>query len=262
MIEIHTDGSYHTNYNIGAYAAIITENDEEKEISGLEKNPSSSDEMELLAVFRSIESIKESKLQIDLYSDSQYVISRINNKMNKWANNWPKILKYKETWQKIYEMRKNLKINFHQIERNSSKIKRCHEIANNLVKNEINKNKTCNIDELIKELNESANSYNQKYRAKDEKFRYNLEQIENVLKYIPEIKVINIKETNNVFLSWNGKEFCIYEKSNNNKQNIYKVSLQNENDFPSKFFKDTDKMINDFLMKILDYINQSKIYLN
>ena len=254
MIEIYTDGSYHEKHNLGAYAAIIIENNKEKEISGLEKEPISADEMELLAIVKALELIKESKLKINLYSDSEYIISKINNKIDNWAkNNWPENIKHIKIWKDFYEIYKNLTIKCTHMSRNSKYIKKCHQMANNLI----------NIEILIKELNQKINRYNQKYREKESHFKYNLSQIKNIIKYIPETNNIKIKKTDTPFLSWNGEDFYIHEKNNNNENNIYKLSLeiQNENKFPAKLFKDTDKMINDFLIEISNYIDQNINYI-
>lgn len=77
LIEIYTDGSCHTQLKIGTWAAIILANGQKTVIDGYEKN-TSHNRMELLAIIRSIDFLKEEKLgdkEIIVYSDSQYAVN-------------------------------------------------------------------------------------------------------------------------------------------------------------------------------------------
>jgi len=74
-IIIYTDGSCHTDYRTGAWAAIILHNSKEIELSGV-VNDTTHNRMELYAVISAFEYIlKHSKPTelINVYTDSQYV---------------------------------------------------------------------------------------------------------------------------------------------------------------------------------------------
>ena len=78
-INIYTDGSCHTQQQIGAWSAIILVDDEKIILSGIETN-TTHQRMELLAVINAIEYIQvhfKTSKQIQLNSDSQYVIGLI-----------------------------------------------------------------------------------------------------------------------------------------------------------------------------------------
>lgn len=78
-IIIYTDGSCHTQQQIGAWSAIILVDDEKIILSGIETN-TTHQRMELLAVINAIEYIQvhfKTLKHIQLNSDSQYVIGLI-----------------------------------------------------------------------------------------------------------------------------------------------------------------------------------------
>lgn len=83
MIEIYTDGSCHTDYCIGAWAAILFIGKDIVTLQGDEMQ-TTHNRMELLAVIRAIEFLDEQHRDDSLlvYSDSQYVC-RIPERMDK-----------------------------------------------------------------------------------------------------------------------------------------------------------------------------------
>lgn len=75
-IIIYTDGSCHTQQQIGAWSSIILVDDEKISLSGIEIN-TTHQRMELLAVINAIKYIQNhftTTTNIQLNSDSQYVI--------------------------------------------------------------------------------------------------------------------------------------------------------------------------------------------
>ena len=87
MIEIYTDGSCLTNPGNGGWAAIINEDGKIKKISGSEKN-TTNNRMELLAPINALKEM-DASLEINIYTDSQYVKLGITEWINKWIiNNW------------------------------------------------------------------------------------------------------------------------------------------------------------------------------
>ncbi|HUM50312.1 MAG TPA: hypothetical protein PK431_00805 [Chitinophagales bacterium] len=89
-INIYTDGSCHTQQQIGAWSAIILVDDEKIILSGIEIN-TTHQRMELLAVINAIEYIQvhfKTSKQIQLNSDSQYVIGLITRAEKLAAKNY------------------------------------------------------------------------------------------------------------------------------------------------------------------------------
>lgn len=82
-VEIYTDGACSGNPGPGGWGAILRYNGREKEISGGEAL-TTNNRMELTAVIEALKALKES-CQIDLYSDSKYVMDAIDKD---WAKSW------------------------------------------------------------------------------------------------------------------------------------------------------------------------------
>lgn len=92
MITIFTDGSCDINKrgakNIGGYAYVILNEYGIKihEFVGKELN-TTNNRMELKAVIESIKKVGNTRDEVLIHSDSQYVVNAINQK---WVNNWAK----------------------------------------------------------------------------------------------------------------------------------------------------------------------------
>ena len=91
-IEIYTDGACSGNPGPGGWGAILRfrtgEKVYEKEISGGEAG-TTNNRMELTGLLEALRQLKE-PCDIDLYSDSQYVINGLEKG---WAKGWKKIMK-------------------------------------------------------------------------------------------------------------------------------------------------------------------------
>ncbi len=87
VIEIYTDGSCHTDYNIGAWAAILLVANDKILLKGEAQN-TTHNRMELLAVIKAIEFVDANYKNASLivYTDSQYVF-RIPERMEKLKKN-------------------------------------------------------------------------------------------------------------------------------------------------------------------------------
>jgi ribonuclease HI len=83
IIEIYTDGSCHTKFCTGAWAAILLVNHEKLLLKGEAQN-TTHNRMELLAVINAIEFIdkKWTDVTLIIYTDSQYV-DQIRNRKEK-----------------------------------------------------------------------------------------------------------------------------------------------------------------------------------
>ncbi len=86
-IQIYTDGACSGNPGPGGWGAIILEKNNSKEISGFEKN-TTNNRMELIAVIESLKVIQPN-CRIQIFTDSNYVMTGIKEWIHKWKkNNW------------------------------------------------------------------------------------------------------------------------------------------------------------------------------
>lgn len=113
-IEVYTDGSYHPQKDIGAWASKII-GDFEKVITGV-KNGTSQHEMELLAVINSLDYIKKAytmAVSIKIYTDSEYVLNLLPRKKNlqskKFLTKAGKPIRNREGIIKFYEIEENFR---------------------------------------------------------------------------------------------------------------------------------------------------------
>lgn len=114
-IDIYTDGACSGNPGPGGWAAILFFNNQKKILTGFSPK-TTNNIMEMKAVITALEELKES-CQIDLYSDSKYVIDGIEKWIYNWKkNNWKtaqkKDVKNKDLWMLMDSLTKQHRINF------------------------------------------------------------------------------------------------------------------------------------------------------
>lgn len=140
-VDIYTDGACSGNPGAGGYCAILIFNGIERVISGGEGG-TTNNRMELLAVIKGLEALKE-PCEVNLYSDSQYVINAINEK---WLENWSnsdwrgsskKGVKNVDLWQALIPLITMHKVNFIKVKGHSDNEynNRCDKIAVRIYKN-------------------------------------------------------------------------------------------------------------------------------
>ena len=83
-INLYTDGSSRGNPGPGGYGIVLTCGPHRKEMSG-GFSCTTNNRMELLAVIVGLEAIKRPNAQVNIYSDSSYVVKAINEG---WLKNW------------------------------------------------------------------------------------------------------------------------------------------------------------------------------
>ena len=113
MIKIYTDGSCLENPGNGGWAAIINDNGSIKKISGNEIS-TTNNRMELMAPIYALKNI-DTKDEIEIYTDSQYVKLGITEWINTWVkNNWQtskkEKVKNKDLWLDLYNLNKSLNV--------------------------------------------------------------------------------------------------------------------------------------------------------
>lgn len=134
-VEIYTDGACSYNPGPGGWAAILSFQGREKILSG-GANPTTNNVMELTAVIRGLQALKE-PCRVELYSDSNYVVQAINEGwLSGWAKNgWKsaanKPVKNVELWQELLPLLKTHKIEFLKVKGHAGvdKNERCDAIA-------------------------------------------------------------------------------------------------------------------------------------
>ena len=145
-VIIYTDGSSRGNPGPGGWGAIIFAEDNVIEIGGREEQ-TTNNRMEIKAAIESVklinESISESRktgfvgdVEMEIFSDSEYVIKGITVWINNWQkNNWrtkdKREVMNKDLWQKLLEETENKKIEWKKVAGHSGHEwnNRCDEIA-------------------------------------------------------------------------------------------------------------------------------------
>ena len=139
-VTIYTDGACSGNPGPGGFGAILMYNGVEKVISGGELS-TTNNRMELLSVIRALSALKE-PCEVDLYSDSQYVVDAF---LKDWISGW--ILKGWKTagknevknvdlWRDLVALTKTHKVNFIKVKGHADNEynNRCDKIAREEVK--------------------------------------------------------------------------------------------------------------------------------
>lgn len=117
-VEIYTDGACSGNPGPGGWGAILVYGENQKEISGGEKE-TTNNRMELMAVIAALEQLKL-PCNVDLYSDSKYVLKGISEWLPAWkARGWKtadkKPVKNVEYWQRLEQAASPHAINWHWV---------------------------------------------------------------------------------------------------------------------------------------------------
>jgi ribonuclease HI len=140
-IIIYTDGACSGNPGPGGYAAVLMYEGNTKEISGFENN-TTNNKMELTAVIKGLESLKE-PCDIEIYSDSSYVVDSVEKgwlfgwvKKN-WIKSDKKPVKNTELWNEMLKYLKIHNIKFIKVKGHSDNEynNRCDKLAVEAYKN-------------------------------------------------------------------------------------------------------------------------------
>ncbi|HEY9203019.1 MAG TPA: ribonuclease HI [Sulfurimonas sp.] len=108
-ITLFSDGSALGNPGPGGYGAILRFGNKEREISGGEAH-TTNNRMELLAVIEGLRALKE-PCDVEIISDSSYVVKGINEWLEAWIKRDFKKVKNPDLWIEYIEVSKPHKIN-------------------------------------------------------------------------------------------------------------------------------------------------------
>ncbi len=136
MIEIFTDGAASGNPGPGGYGAILRSGKHYKELSAGYRR-TTNNRMELLAVIRALEALKNINQTVTICSDSKYVIDAIEKR---WLQGWVQKgfagKKNKDLWLRYLELSRLHMIKFIWVRGHAGhpENERCDELAVNAYK--------------------------------------------------------------------------------------------------------------------------------
>ena len=121
-IKIYTDGACRGNPGQGGWGVLIISESEEKKLYGGEQR-TTNNRMELMAAIKALEA-SSIKINIDLYTDSKYVMDGINSWVQNWKKNgWKtaakKPVKNSELWIRLDELNLSHNVNWHWVKGHS-----------------------------------------------------------------------------------------------------------------------------------------------
>lgn len=117
-VTIYTDGACSGNPGPGGWAAVLRYGEQLRELSGGEAQ-TTNNRMELLGAIEALKALKE-PCQVDLYTDSQYMVNAINKGwLVSWkAKNWKRKdgeLKNPDLWQELDRLLAVHEVSFHWV---------------------------------------------------------------------------------------------------------------------------------------------------
>lgn len=118
-IIIYTDGACSGNPGAGGWGALVIGPTGETELYDGERL-TTNNKMELTAVIKALEFIGDTKLPVELWTDSQYVKNGITDwikgwKKNGWRNSQKQPVKNKELWEKLDELSSKFDISWNWV---------------------------------------------------------------------------------------------------------------------------------------------------
>lgn len=130
-IFLYTDGAASGNPGPGGYGVVLKCGDARKEISGGYAR-TTNNRMELMAVIIGLEAIRWEKAEVEVWSDSTYVVKAITEGwLEGWvAKNWKKV-KNPDLWQRFLPLYRAHHVTFHWLKGHAGhpENERCDRLA-------------------------------------------------------------------------------------------------------------------------------------
>jgi ribonuclease HI len=135
LIDAYTDGGCRQNPDVGAWAALIYEGPEPKEICGVERQ-TTNNQMELRAAIEALRAL-EKPSKVRLFSDSAYLINCMNEawylnwERNGWKNSKKKLVKNAGLWRELAALTRKHDVRFVKIDEHAGigANERCHALV-------------------------------------------------------------------------------------------------------------------------------------
>lgn len=131
-LTIYTDGSARGNPGRGGYGAILIWKGTQKEISKGYLH-TTNNRMELMSVIAALETLNRKGINIEIYSDSKYVVQAVTEGwLKKWiATEFKGGKKNKDLWTRYHNLSKDHQIKFIWVKGHASNPynQRCDELA-------------------------------------------------------------------------------------------------------------------------------------
>lgn len=130
-IFLYTDGASSGNPGPGGYGVVLKCAGHEKEMSGGFAR-TTNNRMELLAVIKGLEAIKWRDAEVEVYSDSSYVVKAVNEG---WLLNWErkgwKKVKNPDLWKRFLNVYRMHRVAFHWLKGHNGhpENERCDRLA-------------------------------------------------------------------------------------------------------------------------------------
>ena len=135
-VVIYTDGACAGNPGPGGWAAIIKYDGSKEELHGGEKY-TTNNRMEMTAVIEALKHLGDGDYEVDLCSDSSYIINGLSKGWaKKWSeNDWiksdTKPVKNPDLWKELLELTSKFKMHYHWVKGHAQNQynNRCDELA-------------------------------------------------------------------------------------------------------------------------------------
>jgi ribonuclease HI len=130
-IQIYTDGACSGNPGPGGFGVVMKYKDQRKELAQGYKL-TTNNRMELLAIIVALETLKKENSEVEVYSDSKYVVDSINlGWVYSWVKKGFKDKANSDLWKRFLLVQKRHNIKFIWVKGHASNIEnnRCDELA-------------------------------------------------------------------------------------------------------------------------------------
>ena len=123
VLKLYTDGACSNNQgevNFGCWGTILEFGDHRKELHGGEAN-TTNNRMELTAVIEGFKALKREGLEIEVFSDSSYVMNcfrdkwYVNWQKNGWKNSKKEPVENRELWEELIALAEKHKVSFYRV---------------------------------------------------------------------------------------------------------------------------------------------------